>query len=138
MSDTEEEQGLEARQKAVPVTTVVQHEKLFSIYRDEARKAYFSECRKETRSGPNGMFWIEYYIPRLRWDATTALQLLEGMSIQGVLGEGFALFAGKHSPPEDPVPRVEDALLVQIATTSEGRSLRETMGALFVASRASC
>jgi hypothetical protein len=120
---------------ARPVTTVVLHDGKCTIYRDSNRMAFFPTWTEETKQGPNGMSWIEYRIPRFRWDATAAIQLLEGMSVQRVLGEQFALFEGRHSVAEDPVPAEYDALLVRVLTVAKGRSLLETLGTLFVAYR---
>ena len=124
-----------ALQLTLPVTTVVLHNGRCTIYRSANRMAFFPEWTEETKYGSNGVSWIEYRIPRLRWDATAAIQLLEGVSVQGVLGEAFALFEGKHSAAEDPIPATYNALLVRVLTRAKGRSLRETLGALFVAYR---
>lgn len=58
--------------------------------------------------------WIQWYLERLVWCRAPAFKLLQGGTLQQVVGIRYTILHGKTAPFYDPVPAVKDLVLAEL------------------------
>jgi hypothetical protein len=67
--------------------------------------------------------WLQWYIERLVWRRAPAFKLLQGGTLQQVVGFRYTIISTKTAPVYDPVPAAKDLVLAELLT-AEGQLSR--------------
>jgi hypothetical protein len=66
------------------------------------------------RQDAGGPSFLVYQYQSLRWSDVAAQLLLQGASVQSILGSCWLLVGGTHRPAYDPRPGVDQPVLVEV------------------------
>lgn len=77
-----------------------------------------------------GLVWRIHKYKTLRWPALIAVLLLQGATLQAVLGPRWLLLSGTHRPQHSPRPGIDDPILVEILSNPRNLVGAELLGVL--------
>ena len=73
----------------------------------------YGKVELEQHSHPKAI-WLQWYIERLVWGRGPAFKLLQGGTLQQVVGVRYTIIHGKTAPVYHPVPAVKDLVLAEL------------------------
>jgi hypothetical protein len=80
---------------------------------DEVVATCHGKVQLEQHSHPKAI-WLQWSIERLVWQRAPAFKLLQGGTLQQLVGIRYTIIHGRSTPAYDPVPAVKDLVLAEL------------------------
>lgn len=118
-------QGPGSPGNALPERLLEDSDGIVRLYNcDEVVATCHGSVRLEQHSHPKAI-WLMWYVERLVWSRAPAFKLLQGGTLQQVVGIRYTILHGKTAPAYDPVPAVKDLVLAELLSADGQLSRRQ-------------
>lgn len=118
-------QGPGTAGSAIPQRLLAGTDGVVRLYNcDEVVATCYGKWELEQHSHPKAI-WLMWSIEKLVWSRAPAFKLLQGGTLQQVVGIRYTILSGKTAPVYDPVPAVKDLVLAELLSAEGQLSRRD-------------